>query len=149
MTFTTIIAVIFTTVGISICIWKNTHSNYLSESVFPIESGFKILMRNSMFWYFHRICQDISSKTIWIYCTSLDICLTKLWLTVNLNTIDIDIISSCKCSKYLQEDWTKVPHTDNIEHVLKLPSEGEIWIRTEILKNSCNLWNSTLVVVED
>ena len=56
---------------------------------------------------------------------------TRMRLTSYLKINDNQIISKYRCFKNLQVDWTEVLFTDDMEHLIKLLSEGQISIQTD------------------
>ena len=77
MTFTTLIIVIFTVLGISVCIWKNTVQIGITFdwNVFSIVCSFKMVIRYRTLWDFCKNCQPTYFKdNLGIFCISGHIC---------------------------------------------------------------------------
>ena len=54
----------------------------------------------------------------------------RLRLTGYLNINNIQIVPKCGCSKYLKVDWMRVTLTNDMKHVIRLPSRGQIMLWT-------------------
>ena len=98
-----------------------------NDSLFSTSSSFKIVMRNCMFWIFVEIVKMHSSETIWAYSASEAIYSTRLKLTGQL---DIQIFPANWCFRQLQVNWTGVIVTDDMKHVITLPSIGQVSVWT-------------------
>ena len=119
---------IFIILGISICIWKKYRYNpSLMRVCFPLYSDSKCLWRTAYSNIFVQIVILHTTETLCAHFASVAIYPSRLRLGGYLNINYIQMLSSYKCFWYLISDWMGILLTDNMECVIKLPSQGHIF----------------------
>ena len=119
--------VMVTTIGILICIWKKCrYGSSLMWSCFSMYPVPRWLCGTPRIDVFVEVVSLQTSKIIWAFVTSGAIYITRLRLKGCLNISDIQIIATCRCSRYLLVDWTPVL-TYNRKQIVRLPSKEKYW----------------------
>ena len=73
-------------------------------------------------------------KAIWAHFAFVAICPSRLRLTGSLDISDIQIITTYRCSRYLQVACSAATSKDNNNHVIRLPLNGQtsIWAYNDL-----------------
>ena len=66
----------------------------------------------------------------------------KLKLKEYVKTTYIHILTTCTCLRYLQVDWSEILLTDDMNHVIHLPSKVHISVWTDNALKCIDHWNS-------